>query len=148
MDSWNITDDWFDFLNTHFITQEKDSLLRKLKRKDIVLTTRGSVWNIALYDDNIPFEKVRNNSWVVIIRCKMQVIATKKHRRFKRRKYVRLCFRTLIYQWKKITNIRINPWLETLFHKNSNDSGGEGIEPPTAVPKTDVLPLHQPPVVY
>ena len=26
-------------------------------------------------------------------------------------------------------------------------TGGEGIEPPTAVPKTDVLPLHQPPVL-
>ena len=24
--------------------------------------------------------------------------------------------------------------------------GSEGIEPPTAVPKTDVLPLHQPPI--
>ena len=25
--------------------------------------------------------------------------------------------------------------------------GSEGIEPPTAVPKTDVLPLHQPPII-
>ena len=47
---------------------------------------------------------------------------------------------------KRVIRIKINPWLETLFHKNSNESGGEGIEPPTAVPKTDVLPLHQPPV--
>ena len=29
----------------------------------------------------------------------------------------------------------------------SLDPGSEGIEPPTAVPKTDVLPLHQPPII-
>ena len=30
--------------------------------------------------------------------------------------------------------------------RNFLSPGSEGIEPPTAVPKTDVLPLHQPPI--
>lgn len=72
LDSWNVSQEGFDFSNTHFITKEKDLKLRngKLKRNDIVLTTRWSVWNIALYDDSVPFENVRINSWMVIIRCK------------------------------------------------------------------------------
>ena len=39
-----------------FITKEKDEKLRKgkLKRNDLILTTRGSVGNIAFYDDTAP----------------------------------------------------------------------------------------------
>ena len=39
------------------------------------------------------------------------------------------------------------PQIKTISAKKFDSSGGEGIEPPTAVPKTDVLPLHQPPVL-
>ena len=53
LDAGNITDKGFDFSETHFITKEKDKMLRngKLQRNDIVMMTRGSVGNIALYDD-------------------------------------------------------------------------------------------------
>jgi type I restriction enzyme S subunit len=60
----------FDFTNKLFISEEKDRELRKgkLKRGDIVLTTRGTVGNIAYYNDKIPYENVRINSGMVILR--------------------------------------------------------------------------------
>ena len=68
----NVTsDDKFNFSNElMFITKEKDSILRsgKLKRGDLVLTTRGTVGNIAYYDDSINFENIRINSGMVILR--------------------------------------------------------------------------------
>jgi type I restriction enzyme S subunit len=68
----NVTsDNKFNFSNElMFITKEKDSILRsgKLKRGDLVLTTRGTVGNIAYYDDSINFENIRINSGMVILR--------------------------------------------------------------------------------
>lgn len=66
----NVTKTGFQFENIQYITQEKDELLRKgkLKRGDIVLTTRGTIGNIALYDDSIPFDDMRINSGMVIYR--------------------------------------------------------------------------------
>lgn len=71
LDAGNITENGFNFSNTHFITKEKDEKLRngKLQRNDIVMMTRGSVGNIAIYDDTIPYENVRINSGMIIIRC-------------------------------------------------------------------------------
>lgn len=67
----NVTQNGFMFVDTQFITQEKDKLLNngKLKRGDIVITTRGTVGNVALYSNNIPYENVRINSGMLIIRC-------------------------------------------------------------------------------
>lgn len=66
----NVPNTIFYFTECMFITKEKDEILRKgkLKRKDIVLTTRGTVGNIAFYDEKIPFENIRINSGMVIIR--------------------------------------------------------------------------------
>lgn len=71
LDTGNVTQDGFNFSSTQFITKEKDEQLRngKLKRNDIVMTTRGSVGNVALYDDTVPYENVRINSGMIIIRC-------------------------------------------------------------------------------
>jgi type I restriction enzyme S subunit len=66
----NVRKDGFDFNKTSFITKEKDELLRKgkLSRHDIILTTRGTIGNIAIYNDNVPFESIRINSGMLIIR--------------------------------------------------------------------------------
>ena len=58
------------FINNSFITKEKDALLRKGKLflNDIVLTTRGTVGNVGLYSDDVPFKNMRINSGMVIIR--------------------------------------------------------------------------------
>jgi len=66
----NVTDSGFAFSELNFITKHKDEILRKgkLKRNDLVLTTRGTVGNIVFYDDRVPFENIRINSGMVIIR--------------------------------------------------------------------------------
>lgn len=68
----NVRPNGFDFDDCQFISAEKDELLRKgkLNRGDIVLTTRGTVGNTALYDETVQFEHVRINSGMVIIRMK------------------------------------------------------------------------------
>ena len=59
-----------EFSELNFIDQERDNLLRKgkLKRGDVVLTTRGTVGNVAYYDEKVPFDHIRINSVMVIIR--------------------------------------------------------------------------------
>jgi type I restriction enzyme S subunit len=67
----NVTTSGFKFDSCQFIEEQKDRVLRKgkLKRKDIVMTTRGTLGNIAYYSDDVPFEDVRINSGMVIFRA-------------------------------------------------------------------------------
>jgi len=60
----------FVFEENQFITQEKDNTLKggKLKRNDVVITTRGTLGNVAIYDDSIPFNHIRINSGMLILR--------------------------------------------------------------------------------
>jgi type I restriction enzyme S subunit len=66
----NVTKSGFDFSDRQFITVERDNALRngKLKRYDVVLTTRGTVGNVAYYGDDVPYEDVRINSGMLILR--------------------------------------------------------------------------------
>lgn len=59
-----------------FITKEKDELMNKghLERFDIVLTSRGTLGNVAFYNNYIPYENVRINSGMLIIRSKSDII--------------------------------------------------------------------------
>ena len=68
----NVTGSGFSFEKCLFISKEKDELLHsgKLKRGDIVLTTRGTIGNLAYYTDKIQFKNVRINSGMVILRMK------------------------------------------------------------------------------
>lgn len=72
----NVTTSGFNFETCMFVTKEKDEVLRKgkLSRGDVVLTTRGTLGNLAFYTDNVPFEHVRINSGMVILRMKHDVI--------------------------------------------------------------------------
>ena len=72
----NIKDDSFVFENIDFISEEKDNMLRKgkLSRKDIVITTRGTVGLAAYYGDNILYDNMRINSGMIIIRVNSNVI--------------------------------------------------------------------------
>ena len=67
----NVTQNGFLFADNQFITQEKDELLNKgkLKRGDIVITTRGTVGNVAIYSEEVPYDNIRINSGMLIIRC-------------------------------------------------------------------------------
>ena len=72
----NIKDDSFVFENIDFISEEKDNMLRKgkLSRKDIVITTRGTVGLVAYYGNNILYDNMRINSGMIIIRVNSNVI--------------------------------------------------------------------------
>lgn len=65
----NITKNGFDFNHIQYISEEKDKELRngKLEKFDIVLTTRGTIGNVAL-NDNIKYENLRINSGMVLLR--------------------------------------------------------------------------------
>lgn len=67
----NVTQNGFLFADNQFITQKKDELLNngKLMRGDIVITTRGTVGNVAIYSDEVPYDNIRINSGMLIIRC-------------------------------------------------------------------------------
>lgn len=66
----NVREDRFLFEETIFITKEKDEKLRsgKLQKNDVVITTRGTLGNVALYDNKVPFKHIRINSGMLILR--------------------------------------------------------------------------------
>lgn len=70
LNAGNVTKSGFEFNEREYITKEKDMILRsgKLKRNDIVLTTRGTVGNIAYYDDSVIDKVIRINSGMIILR--------------------------------------------------------------------------------
>ncbi|WP_336284500.1 restriction endonuclease subunit S [Citrobacter arsenatis] len=67
----NVTKSGFQFQETAFINEIKDSQLRagKLSYGDIILTTRGTVGNVAYYDSCNPYKNIRINSGMIIIRA-------------------------------------------------------------------------------
>jgi type I restriction enzyme S subunit len=72
----NVTKTGFKFEEMQFLSKEKDEALRKgkLKRADVVLTTRGTVGQFAYYSKEIPYENIRINSGMVILRIKTKQI--------------------------------------------------------------------------
>ena len=72
LNTGNVTANGFNFEKCSFVTKEKDEKLRKgkLKRNDIVLTTRGTIGNAAFYNQANPFDNIRINSGMVILRPK------------------------------------------------------------------------------
>jgi type I restriction enzyme S subunit len=75
----NVTDQGLKFDETEFITEEKDSELRKgkVKRGDIIMTTRGTVGNFGYYDGWVNYENMRINSGMVILRPKERISSVK-----------------------------------------------------------------------
>ena len=75
----NVTSCGFNFDNNVFISSEKDNQLKagKLKRNDIVITTRGTIGNVAIYDDKVPYNDVRINSGMLILRADSNKLDTK-----------------------------------------------------------------------
>ncbi len=73
----NVREDRFLFEETIFITKEKDEKLRsgKLQLNDVVITTRGTLGNVALYDEKIPFQHIRINSGMLILRITNELLS-------------------------------------------------------------------------
>jgi type I restriction enzyme S subunit len=70
LNAGNVTKKGFSFTKNEFIERKKHMLLSNgiLNRSDIVLTTRGTVGNVAYFNELIPFDVIRINSGMVIIR--------------------------------------------------------------------------------
>lgn len=73
----NVTKDGFKFASCEFISKEKDLQLRKgrVQKHDVILTTRGTIGNVALVDSNVPFENLRINSGMLILRANPKSIS-------------------------------------------------------------------------
>ncbi|MHB8629190.1 MAG: restriction endonuclease subunit S [Aggregatilineales bacterium] len=71
LNAGNVTNEGFDFTNVQFITREKDAQLRKgkLDKYDTVLTTRGTVGNVAYFGQDVPYTNIRINSGMVLLRA-------------------------------------------------------------------------------
>lgn len=67
----NVTSSGFQFTETIYIGKERHNLLRAgvLERGDIVLTTRGTIGNVAFYDSTIDYPVMRINSGMIIVRA-------------------------------------------------------------------------------
>jgi type I restriction enzyme S subunit len=76
LNAGNVTGNGFVFNDTAFISKDKDCELRKgkLLRHDVVLTTRGTVGNVAYYGDDIKYENIRINSGMVIVRPNKMIL--------------------------------------------------------------------------
>lgn len=73
----NVRPSGWRFENSVFISAEKDKVLRsgKLQRNDIVITTRGTLGNIAVYDESVPYENIRVNSCMLILRIDSALVS-------------------------------------------------------------------------
>lgn len=72
----NVRKGLFDFSKVEFIDEVKDKELKKgkVKNNDIILTTRGTVGNVALVTEDTPFENIRINSGMVIVRTTNSIL--------------------------------------------------------------------------
>ena len=70
LNAGNVTSKGFNFSACSYITKEKDSILRKgkLQHGDVVLTTRGTVGNVAFYNETMTISEKRINTGMVIMR--------------------------------------------------------------------------------
>ena len=72
LDTGNVKKSGLDFSTTKFISEEKDKELRngKLILGDFILTSRGTLGNVAYYNENIKkrYSSVRINSAMLILR--------------------------------------------------------------------------------
>ncbi len=66
----NITKSGLNFQEKQFIDNDKDKQLRagKLQINDIVITTRGTVGNVAYFSEKIEYKNIRINSGMLIVR--------------------------------------------------------------------------------
>lgn len=72
LNAGNVTKLGFDFNDCIFITEEKEASLRKgcLEPNDIVLTSRGTVGNVAFFSNVLKYKIIRINSGMLILRPK------------------------------------------------------------------------------
>lgn len=70
MNTKNVRPNGFDFKVTMFIGEKKDKAMGKgkLKRNDVVMTTRGTIGNLGVYSADVEYDNIRINSGMLIFR--------------------------------------------------------------------------------
>ncbi|WP_211272600.1 restriction endonuclease subunit S, partial [Enterococcus aquimarinus] len=72
LDTGNVKKNGFEFKTTKYISKEKDDSLRsgKLELYDFVLTSRGTLGNVAYYNESVhnKYSSIRINSAMLILR--------------------------------------------------------------------------------
>jgi len=125
LNTGNVTKTGFNFHNLMYVSKEKDNQLRKgkLRRNDLILTTRGTVGNVAFYDKSVKYENIRINSGMVILRPDIRTFNML---------YLYGCFSSDYFkrQMEKITSGCAQPQLPIRSLKNI-----EVIMPPVALQK-------------
>lgn len=83
LDTGNVRKNGFLFSNKKYISEEKDSSLKngQLKLNDFVLTSRGTLGNVAFYDELVQsnYPSVRINSAMLILRPKLNDLVSNKY---------------------------------------------------------------------
>jgi restriction endonuclease S subunit len=79
MNTKNVRPHGFNFETTIFISEEKDKILGngKLRRNDVVMTTRGTIGNLGIYGDDVSYNNIRINSGMLIFRPNLKAIIPK-----------------------------------------------------------------------
>ncbi len=79
MNTKNVRPDGFEFNTTMFISESKDKALGKgkLKRNDVVMTTRGTIGNLGVFNNEIKYDNIRINSGMLIFRPNLNQITSK-----------------------------------------------------------------------
>jgi type I restriction enzyme S subunit len=78
MNTKNVRPDGFKFDTTMFISEAKDMAMGKgkLKRSDVVMTTRGTIGNIGIFNSEVKFDNIRINSGMLIFRPNQKQISS------------------------------------------------------------------------
>lgn len=78
MNTKNVRPNGFEFDTKMFINEEKDKSMGKGKliRNDVVMTTRGTIGNLGIYNDKIEYENIRINSGMLIFRPNLKKITS------------------------------------------------------------------------
>ena len=78
LNTGNVRPDGFIFESTAFINEKKDKALGngKLNRNDVVMTTRGTIGNVAVFSDDVDYHNIRINSGMLIFRPNLKFITS------------------------------------------------------------------------
>ncbi len=78
MNTKNVRPTGFEFNTTMFISEAKDKAMGKgkLKRNDVVMTTRGTIGNLGVYDKEVEYDNIRINSGMLIFRPNLKQITS------------------------------------------------------------------------
>jgi type I restriction enzyme, S subunit len=74
LNTGNVTTSGFNFNDVVFVSKDRHKLLRKgeLQRGDSVLTTRGTIGNVAFYSNSVTYNCMRINSGMLVLRPKIE----------------------------------------------------------------------------